>query len=132
MRAYTKRTPHPRPCPHCGKLFAVVGVHEPACIHNPARREQTRQALDAGDGYIRRSGHYHKDARGGISRDSLLAEYGDWESVAAAFGLRLQPGNYQSGKAALSKLDRVVAQLGPQIDTEMAEFRRLTHAAYRG
>ena len=64
--------------------------------------------------------------------NGLLAEYGDWESVAEAFGLKMQPGNYQSSKAALSKIDRVVAQLGAELDAQMAEFRRLTHAAYRG
>lgn len=132
MRAYTKRRPYPRPCPHCGKLFAVVGVHEPACVHNPVRREATLRALDAGDGYIRRSGDYKLDTRGGTEHGGLLAEYGDWESVAAAFGLKLQPGNYQGTKAALSKIDRVIAQMGPQLDAEMAEFRRLTHAGYRG
>ena len=44
----------------------------------------------------------------------------------------MQPGNYQSAKPALSKIDKVIERMGPQIDAEMAEFRRLTHAGYRG
>ena len=128
MKPGTKRKPRPKPCPYCGKLFVSVGLHEPGCVQNPAARERTLPALQDERGYQRTLREYREDPRGGLACSTLLDAYGNWAGVAAAFGLRQLPISTQHG----GRLDEAIERLGPEMDRQMAEYRRLTSAGWRG
>lgn len=128
MKPGTKRRPKPKPCPFCGKEFAAVGLHEPGCAKNPAAHARTLVALQDERGFQRTLREYRAEPRGGLACSTLLDAYGDWAGVAQAFGLRQLPISAQNS----GKLDEAIARLGPEMDRQMAEFRRLTSAGWRG
>jgi hypothetical protein len=129
-RRYKGRTLTAIRCQYCGESFPYLGQHLRGCVMEPEARARTRIALDDGTGTIRTIDDYKSDRRGGLAYKTLRTKYRRWHTVAEVFGL--QPQRVVIAATRGNALDKRLAKLGPELDRQMAEYRRLTHAGYRG
>lgn len=122
------RITHPEDCPHCGMRFTYLANHVEHCVMREDNHEATRRALDDGTGTIRMVGDYMADRRGGISYKTIFYTLGAWEAIAAHFGLQMHPREVTfNKKAAKSRFDRLIDEMGAEMDEQIAANRALRY-----
>ena len=109
-------------CPTCGRVFARPDLHR-VCPQAPDVRTWLEENLpDAADArYIIPINDFEK-LNPPISRAPMLAQYGSWRAVAAAFGLR----NRTAERGA------VIDGLDPEVAADLQRLARELHGGEFG